>query len=59
MAEQTQQQTNEESTPVYEGHVIPRWLLLVWLGFFVWGGFYIVKNVIPSLKQWLTNPPVQ
>lgn len=50
---------NEERDRIgYAGGEIPRWLMAVWLIFFIWALGYIVINFVPNLMLWLKSPPI-
>jgi len=53
---------NDTEERVGEGYGdgrMPKWLYLIWLIFIIWGVIYLVRFAIPSLKEWLSNPPVE
>ncbi len=41
----------------YEGSQVSTVMRWVYLIFLIWGVYYVVRFGVPSLKEWLTNPP--
>lgn len=41
---------------IYEGYRIPLALRLLWLVFFIWGGTYLIKWLLPDLQNWMAAP---
>lgn len=41
----------------YAGHVIPWFIRLMWLFFWIFATAYVVKYLLPALQVELLNPP--
>ena len=52
MEEENKTETGEGGS-VYLGNAVPKFLRVTYVAFAVWAVFYIVKNLVPDLMQWL------
>ena len=41
----------------YEGSEVSGFMRWAYLIFLAWGVYYVIRYGVPSLKEWLTNPP--
>jgi hypothetical protein len=42
----------------YEGSKVATIMIFAFLGFLIWSIYYMVSNGVPSLQEWLTDPPI-
>lgn len=64
MSELTEAVMPEQSTPEqehqyhhYRGNVIPWYIRLIWVGFWIGSIFYIIRYFFPALQIELVSPP--
>ncbi len=53
---------DQDTEPVslgYEGSDVTMLMRFLYLAFLVFSIYYVISNGVPSLRQWLTNPPIQ
>jgi hypothetical protein len=52
---------DQDERPVrlgYEGSKVATIMIFAFLGFLIWSIWYMVSNGVPSLQEWLTDPPI-
>ena len=42
----------------YEGSKVATIMIFAFLAFFIWSIWYVVSNGVPSLQEWLNDPPI-
>ncbi len=50
------EQTPDPKIPLPEHGKMPRWLFFIWVGFALWGVYYVIKYAVPDLKLWSAKP---
>ena len=65
MSEQGQDLSNydedSDDKPIrlgYEGSDVTMIMRFVYLAFLIFAVIYVISNGVPSLREWLTNPPI-
>jgi hypothetical protein len=52
---------DQDQRPVrlgYEGSKVATIMIFAFLAFLIWSIWYMVSNGVPSLQEWLTDPPI-
>ena len=52
---------DQEDRPVklgYEGSKVATIMIFAFLFFLIWSIWYVVYNGVPSLQEWLNDPPI-
>ena len=52
---------DQEQRPVrlgYEGSRVATIMIFAFLFFIIWSIWYVVSNGVPSLQEWLNDPPI-
>ena len=64
MSEITNSESVEQPTPDeehsfhhYRGNVIPWYVRVIWIGFWIFTVYYIIANFFPALQIELVSPP--
>lgn len=59
--DRAQYDEDQEDKPVklgYEGSEVTVIMRYAYLAFLIFSVYYVISNGVPSLKEWLTDPPI-